>query len=84
MESIKLTLSIPKRVLADAKAYSRLTHQPLSQLVSRYFSLLTAAKAPKGKGGRVSRKVQELTGIAKTSKSTKAILLESLLEKYTK
>lgn len=76
----KLTLSIPKEVLHQAKLYSKRTHQPLSQLVSRFFTKLAkeSDSAPKN----ISAKVKMVTGIAKTDRDDTDALIEALSEKY--
>lgn len=82
LTSAKLTLSIPKKLLWEAKLYSRKTRQPLSRLVSRYFSLL-ALNLARGKGqDAVTSKVRQMTGLAKSDRSEKELLFDSLKRKY--
>ena len=87
MNTVKLTLSIPKDILKAAKVYSATTGEPLSRLVSRYFTMLTGSRGKKTckdtlaipeSGGRV-------TGILKsghTSKTDDELLTEALRKKY--
>lgn len=83
MMTSKLTLSIPKNILDEAKVYSRKTHQPLSRLVSRYFSALTQTLGHKSTDkDRITSKVRRLTGIAKSSRSDDELLFEALSDKY--
>lgn len=82
METSKLTLSIPKKILLEAKAYSHKTRQPLSRLVSRYFSLLGKnMKAKKGEGP-ITPRVKQVTGLAKSGKSDENLLFDALTQKY--
>lgn len=79
----KLTLSIPKKVLLDAKHYSRVAHRPLSQLVSEYFTALSKGlHLPKNKKQEISPQVLRVTGLAKTTKQEKELLWEVLSQKY--
>ena len=82
MSVIKLTLSIPEDVLVQAKSYSQKTKQPLSQLVSRYFLILSQSLRSKKYLSKASLKTQRVTGIAKSSKSDDDLLFESLKDKY--
>lgn len=83
MQIAKLTLSIPKTVLDEAKVYSRKTHQPLSRLVSRYFSVLAHALSHKSADkDRITTKVRRLTGIAKSMRKDDDLLFEALSQKY--
>lgn len=80
MHAAKLTLSIPKQVLKEAKSYSKKTRQPLSQLVSRYFSALSH---PEISDKNIAPKTAQVTGLVKASEQKdKDVLLEALLEKY--
>lgn len=79
MQTVKLTLSIPERLLHEAKAYSQRAGEPLSRLVSRYFSVLTRQGTDKEK---VTSKVRRVTGIAKSKSSDETLLGEALGEKY--
>lgn len=86
MNTVKLTLSIPKKLLMDAKAYSQKTHQPLSRLVARYFALLarhsSGGEGEKDNSEHITRRVKNVTGIAKSSQDEKEILFEQLTRKY--
>jgi len=83
METTKLTLSIPKRVLLEAKTYSQKTGQPLSRLVGRYFSLLASNLKKKGAtDDEVTPKVRRVTGIARSRHDEKELLSGALLQKY--
>lgn len=82
MSTAKLTLSIPKNLLGEAKVYSQKTHQPLSRLVSHYFSLLTLKWRDKEGGDLVTSRVKQITGIAKSDRGEKDLLFESLRSKY--
>lgn len=80
MHASKLTLSIPKQVLKEAKSYSKKTRQPLSQLVSRYFLALSHQETSVK---HIAPKTAQVTGLIKASeKKDKDVLLEALLEKY--
>lgn len=78
MNTTKLTLSIPKKLLINAKAYSKKTSQPLSQLVSRYFLALSHDL----KDVAVSSKVARITGLAKSNKNDEELLSEAFSSKY--
>ncbi len=78
MSTVKLTLSIPERLLAEAKAYAIKAGQPLSQLVSRYFAILSGQE----KEASISPRVRRITGIAKGSKADDELLTEALKGKY--
>jgi hypothetical protein len=82
MNQVKLTLSIPKKLLWEAKLYSRKTHQPLSRLVSRYFSILIRDPAEPGGREAVSSRVKQVTGLAKSDRHEKGLLFDSLRRKY--
>ena len=79
MNTVKLTLSIPERVLVEAKAYSRRVGEPLSRLVSRYFTLLSRQE---GTGSSIASCVRRVTGIVRSSKTAKELLSEAFEEKY--
>lgn len=80
MSATKLTLSIPEDVLASAKAYSKKTKQPLSQLVTRYFRVFSPKKDAVSKK---SSRIQNLTGIIPSSASPDdQLLLQALTKKY--
>lgn len=82
MDATKLTLSIPGKLLVDAKAYSQKTHQPLSRLVSHYFSVLVQALRSKESQMPISAKVRTATGIVQSKKEEDKLLFEALQEKY--
>ena len=77
---VKLTLSVPEKVLIRAKVYSRKTRQPLSRLVSRYFALLSR-KTEDGVHP-ITPKVRQVTGLVKSNKADEDLLLEALGSKY--
>lgn len=82
MAITKVTLSIPQEILDEAKVYSQKTKQPLSQLVTRYFAVLTRGlKAKKTREG-VAPKVAQVTGLAKSEKEDEELLFEALRDKY--
>lgn len=79
MLATKLTLSIPPKVLSRAKSYSRKTGQPLSRLVSRYFSALSGV----GEGRKeITLKVRRVTGLVSSKKRDEDLLFEALASKY--
>lgn len=80
MNMRKLTLSIPKNILSDAKRYSRRTRQPLSRLVSRYFAVLSQPRTRTGH--QITSRVKRVTGIAKSHKTDEQLLLDALAAKY--
>lgn len=83
MLTSKLTLSIPKTVLDEAKIYSRKTRQPLSRLVSHYFSVLSRIGTRKdAKDSVVTPRVRGITGLARSEASDKQLLFEALGHKY--
>ena len=84
MSTSKLTLSIPKKLLLQAKSYSRKTHRPLSQLVSEYFRTLANPLESNEADKKISKRVLAVTGLAKSSKTEKELLFEALEEKYRK
>lgn len=84
MSATKLTLSIPKTLLLEAKVYSRKAGQPLSRLVSRYFALLARSVHPPGKTGEITPRVKQLTGLARSGKSEEELLFEALSDKHLK
>lgn len=82
MATTKVTLSIPKEILTEAKIYSQKTKQPLSQLVTRYFAILARGlKLRKTKEG-IAPKVAQVTGLAKSEKEDEELLFEALRDKY--
>lgn len=78
----KLTLSIPKDLLVEAKSYSQRTHQPLSQLVSRYFAILARSLKRKKGSTDVTPTVKRVTGLAKSTKDDGELLFEALSSKH--
>lgn len=78
MNTAKLTLSIPPKLLTAAKVYSRKTRQPLSRLVSRYFEAISHNFSSEF----VSPRVLKVTGLAQSDKEDKALLIEALREKH--
>ncbi|MBN1168691.1 hypothetical protein JXA63_02255 [Candidatus Woesebacteria bacterium] len=74
----KLTLSVNKNVIEDAKKY--LQDQSLSKLVEEYFKVLVKSK----KSGLKNSIVDELTGVAKLpkGKSPEDVIVDYLLEEY--
>lgn len=82
MNTTKLTLSIPKNLVEEAKIYSRKTRQPLSRLVSRYFALLSRKERKKELSPSITMKVKKATGLVHTEKEEREVLLEALSQKY--
>ena len=80
MSTLKLTLSIPEKVLAGAKSYSKRTHQPLSRLVSRYFAIL--CRGGTDDADPVTSRVKQATGLVKSDKGKEDLLFEALASKY--
>lgn len=79
----KLTLTIEKDVIKNAKEYSKEKGQSLSELVENYFKLLTKDRreiTPE----QLSPNIQRLRGIIKSKDKldTKKILEEELTKKY--
>lgn len=74
----KLTLSMNKSVIEDAKKY--LQNQSLSKLVEEYFKVLVESKKSKLKNSIVD----ELTGIAKLpkGKSAEDVIVDYLLDEH--
>ncbi|MBI2981029.1 MAG: hypothetical protein HYY44_01785 [Deltaproteobacteria bacterium] len=82
MNTTKLTLSIPKDLLEEAKIYSRKARQPLSRLVSRYFSLLSRRGKTQEASSGITSKVKKVTGLSRSEKTEKEILFDALSHKY--
>jgi len=79
----KLTLTIEKEVIEEAKQYAIDKGQSLSSLVENYFKLLTKDKR-KIKPDQLSPRVKRLRGILKVEKDIdyKKVLVEELGKKY--
>lgn len=78
----KLTLTIEKDVIEEAKEYAKERGQSLSDLVENYFKLLTKDKR-KIKPSQLSPRVNRLRGILKVDKDFdyKKVLTEELSKK---
>jgi len=63
----KLTLTIEKEVIEEAKEYAKEKGQSLSDLVENYFKLITKDKR-KIKSNQLSPRVKRLRGILKVDK----------------
>jgi hypothetical protein len=79
----KLTLTIEKEIIEEAKEYAKKKGQSLSDLVENYFKLLTKNERqiePK----QLSPRVKRLRGILKVDKdfNYKSVLEEELAKKY--
>lgn len=79
----KLTLTIEKEVIENAKGFAREKGQSLSEMVENYLKLVTTGRR-KIKERQLSPKVRKLRGIIKTDKDIdyKEILTEELSKKY--
>jgi len=79
----KLTLTIEKDVIKEAKEYAKDKGQSLSELVENYFKLLTKDKR-KIKPNHLSPRIKRLRGILKVEKNFdyKKTLTEELSKKY--
>jgi len=79
----KLTLTIEKVIIEEAKEYAKEKGQSLSDLVENYFKLLTKDER-KVKANQLSPRVKRLRGILKVDKSIdyKKTLEEELTKKY--
>lgn len=79
----KLTLTLQKEVIEQAKKYAKDKGQSLSDLVENYLKLITVP-TEKGKPGRVSPKIKKMQGIVRIplDKDYKQILAEELAKKY--
>lgn len=81
----KLTLTIEKEVIKEAKEYAKEKGQSLSDLVENYFKLLTKDER-KIKANHLSPRIKRLRGILKAYKDFdyKKALEEELSKKYEK
>ena len=79
----KLTLTIEKEVIEEAKGYAKEKGQSLSDLVENYLKLLTKEKR-KIKSENLSPRVSRLRGILKVDKDFdyKKVLEEEIAKKY--
>ncbi len=79
----KLTLTIEKDVIEEAKRYAKDKGQSLSDLVENYFKLLTNDKR-QIKANQLSPRIKRLRGIIKVEKDFdyKETLTEELSKKY--
>lgn len=79
----KLTLTIEKDVIKEAKVYAKERGQSLSDLVENYLKLLTK-DSRKIKPSQLSPRVNRLRGILKVDKDFdyKKVLTEELSKKY--
>lgn len=82
--STKLTLSIDRSVIEDAKAYAKSSGRSLSGLVEEYLKSLAGSDAG-DKKQKSLKMVRELKGAVKMPKdfsSYQALLEDALIEKY--
>ena len=79
----KLTLTIEKDIIEEAKLYAKDKGQSLSDIVENYFKLLTKDKR-KIKPNQLSPRISRLRGIIKVDKDFdyKKVLAEELSKKY--
>ena len=79
----KLTLTIEKNVISEAKQYAKEKGNSLSEIVENYFIFLT--KSIKSKEFELSPTVKSLKGSFKAPKDFdyKVILKEEILKKHT-
>ena len=79
----KLTLTIEKEVIENAKEYAKEKGQSLSEMVENYFKLVTVSRRKIDKN-QLSPKVRKLRGIINTKEDInyKEILTEELAKKY--
>lgn len=79
----KLTLTVQKEIIAEAKKYAKKSGQSLSDLVENYFKLLTKDKR-KLKPDQISPRIKRLRGILKVNEKFdyKKELEEELSKKY--
>ncbi len=79
----KLTLTIQKDVIEEAKSYAKEKGQSLSDLVENYFKLITKDKR-NVEENQLSPRVKRLRGILKVDKNFdyKRVLTEELSKKY--
>ena len=83
MSTLKLTLTVPEKILAEAKVYSKRSGQSLSRLVSRYLAVLSGSlRVRNGEADQVTPRVRQITGLAKGTESEKEILFQALSHKY--
>jgi hypothetical protein len=78
----KLTLTVEKEIIEQAKEYARSKGQSLSELVENYFKLLT--NNPISQDDKISPKVNSLRGILKVEEGFdyKRILAEEIDRKH--
>lgn len=81
----KLTLTIDKDVIKEAKNYAKEKGQSLSDLVQNYFKLLTKDER-KVEASELSPRIKRLRGILKADNDFdyKKVLEEQLSKKYEK
>ncbi|MCB9321371.1 MAG: hypothetical protein H6570_18980 [Lewinellaceae bacterium] len=79
----KLTLTIEKEIIEEAKEYAKVKGQSLSDLVENYFKLITK-ESREIKPKQLSPRIQRLRGILKVDKDFdyKKDLEEELTKKY--
>ena len=79
----KLTLTIEKEIIEEAKEYAKVKGQSLSDLVENYFKLITK-ESREIKPKQLSPRIQRLRGILKVDKDFdyKKDLEEELAKKY--
>lgn len=79
----KLTLTIEKNVIEEAKIYAKEKGQSLSDLVENYFKLITKDKR-QIEPSKLSPRIKRLRGILKVDKDFdyKKVLTEELSKKY--
>ena len=79
----KLTLTLEKEVIEEAKSVAREKGQSLSELVENYFKLLIK-RTPADEEHQLSEKVASLRGTLKVDDDFdyKSILEEELMKKY--
>lgn len=75
----KLTLSIDQNLVKQAKKHLQKEGQSLSGLVEDYFRLLIKIQKNKKSSGSI---VNQLTGIAKSTKNPREVIADYLNEKY--
>ena len=80
--STKLTLTIQKEVIEDAKAFAKQQGKSLSHIIENYLKSLTVEK----KQRELSPNVKKLVGVLKLPKNFdyKKELSDALAEKYLK
>jgi len=81
----KLTLSIEKQVIQEAKAYAKKEGRSLSNIIEEYLKSISKNRAPQEDNG-FHPLVDELCGSVKITenKSYDEILGEAIIEKYSK